>query len=466
MIRDEAKRDLWLTLLITLLHLPLGLVLYSSGSIGLIHPILVIAFGLYLAFSKRSNYSSIALVLAYLIGVEVLWRMAKVPIFWEVGKYGGAAIILVAVIRRSRLEIPSLPLLYFLLLIPGCVLAVLTLAPSQVQGLLSFNMSGPLLLLFSSWFFFKERIRPIEFRRLLVALLIPLLCVGFTSFFYTVSAEEITFNDESNFATSGGFGPNQVSALLGLGVFVAAAGAILFRRSGFTLYFGISALFLAAISMLTFSRSGLYNAVAGIVVLLIFGLRATGAGLKQLALAFAAVVVFAMVIFPVLNNFTGGALQSRFEDTSTANRTDIALSDFAVFAESPVFGVGVGASRQYREKFSEISATSHTEFSRLISEHGLFGIGALLALAGTVVINLRRPNSRSGRAFIAGAFAWSFFFMLNTGMRLGAPSFMWGLGFVSIVSIREIIPVVKKTRRPATKSSKVFQPLPNALSRP
>jgi hypothetical protein len=447
-INDDVKSDLYWTLLITLVHLPLGLVLYNAGSFGVVHPVLAVGFGLYLAFRKRSKLSSIALVLGYIIGVEVLWRMAQVPIFWEIGKYGPVVIILVAMIRRARWEMPKLPPLYFLLLVPGCILTVVNVSLPQAQGLLSFNMSGPLLLLFSSWFFFKAQIQPKEFRRLLLAMMIPLLCIAFTTFFYTVSAEDIRFTGESNFETSGGFGPNQVSALLGLGVFIAFAGAVLVRKGiGFTLFFGLSALFLAAICMLTFSRGGIYNGVAGIVVLLVFGLKDTEAVFRRLVLVVTAVAVFALVIFPVLDDFTDGALLSRFEDTQTSGRTEILLADIEVFNEHTLLGVGVGAARSYRREFLGRGAVSHTEFSRLLSEHGVLGLGALFALGGMVVLNLRRPNSPQGKAFIAGALAWSFFFMLNSGMRLGAPSFMWGLGFLSLASIREMRPILMRRRK-------------------
>lgn len=465
--RDDVKRDLRLTLLITAIHLPLGVVLYNASSLSVIHPLLVVGFGLYVAFNRRWKYSNIALLLAYIIGVEVLWRMAKIPVFWEIGKYGSIAIILVALIRRARWEIPKLPLLYFLLLIPGCVLTVLYFDVSRLQGVLSFNMSGPLFLFFSSWFFFKARIGPTEFRRLLLALIIPLLCVAFTSFFYTVSAENITFTGESNFETSGGFGPNQVSALLGLGVFAAFAGVILIKNGrGFTLFFSVSALFLAAICMLTFSRGGIYNAAAGMAVLLVLGVIDLAAALRRIALTLAVVAVFTFLIFPVVNSFTGGSLLSRFENTETTNRSDIALSDLMIFVENPLFGVGVGVSRGYRAKFVEFSAASHTELSRLVSEHGLFGFVALFALVGMVLINLRRPNSQQGKAFIAGAFVWSLFFMLNSGMRLGAPSFMWGIGFVSIVSIRTMLPITILQRGPARDLTLGRRPVQIASPKP
>jgi hypothetical protein len=77
---------------------------------------------------------------------------------------------------------------------------------------------------------------------------------------------------------------------------------------------------------------------------------------------------------------------------------------------------------------------AHTEFSRLLSEHGAFGVVALLSLLAMTLVNLKRQPSNLGRAMVIGAAAWSVMFMLNAGMRLGAPSFIWGLTFVTIIS--------------------------------
>lgn len=54
--------------------------------------------------------------------------------------------------------------------------------------------------------------------RFLVSLIMPIVCVFTVAFASTVTSKELTFTSESNFITSGGFGPNQVSGVLGLGV--------------------------------------------------------------------------------------------------------------------------------------------------------------------------------------------------------------------------------------------------------
>jgi hypothetical protein len=45
----------------------------------------------------------------------------------------------------------------------------------------------------------------------------PAVSIAALALFGILTNPDITFNTESNFATSGGFGPNQVSSMLGLG---------------------------------------------------------------------------------------------------------------------------------------------------------------------------------------------------------------------------------------------------------
>lgn len=436
MVKSKVSRDFLIVMLLTFVHLPLGVTLYNTGSAGIVHPLLVFGFGMFLALKKSVKISHVACFAAYIIGAEVLWRMAGVPTPWEFGKYAAAAIMLAAIFRSHRYEVPKLPLLYLGLLVPSCLIALIETDLSRASTLLSFNMSGPVLLLVSSWFFFKVRISPSEFRRLLVAFVLPLLSVAMSALFYTVTAEDLSFTGESNFSTSGGFGPNQVSSMLGLGVYVSAAGFLIFKkRSKFSVYFAVTALFFATLSVMTFSRGGMYNAVGGIVILLIFGLSDVSTGLRRLVPAVILGALFVLFIYPVLNDFTGGALQERFEDTGTSQRSDIAWTDVEMFMDNPIFGVGVGASYAIREKYSH-KAMAHTEFARMISEHGTFGLAAILVMLAFSIANLRRPNSTPGRAFIAGGLTWACLFMTNAGMRLAAPAFVWGLSFVTIVSLR------------------------------
>ena len=461
--RSDAQmtREFRLTVLITLLHLPLGILLYNVGPLAILHPVIVLVVGLTWAVRKHVRMGQVALAIGYLIGSEVLWRMAKVPIPWEFGKYGSALIIIAAVVRRSGHHIPRLPVVYFVALLPSCFLTLLAFDLEEAREILSSDMSGPLLLLLSCWFFANSRVTLPELRRLCVSILIPLICVSSVTLFYTVSAEEINFTQESNFATSGGFGPNQVSSMLGLGAFVAFLTLIIFRNNtSYRIYFALAAVLCAAQGMMTFSRGGTYNAMVAVLAVSLWELRKPAQSWKRLAPVVVAGVMFLVLVFPILNNLTGGSLQERFEDVGTARREDIATTDLKIFYENPLLGVGVGLAYDYRKRFLGYKAMSHTEFSRLLSEHGAFGVVALASLLGMTLLNLKRQRSNLGRALIIGTSAWSVMFMLNAGMRLGAPAFVWGLMFVTILS-----PLPRRIPRRSSGGERVNLPESSSIER-
>ncbi|MCC7308493.1 MAG: hypothetical protein IT173_13085, partial [Acidobacteria bacterium] len=79
-----------LILVLVILHFPLGLFDYYAGPAALLHPAAAFGLGLYWALQKKVRLQRVALAVGYLVGVEILWRMAQVPIFWEFGKYGSS----------------------------------------------------------------------------------------------------------------------------------------------------------------------------------------------------------------------------------------------------------------------------------------------------------------------------------------------------------------------------------------
>lgn len=436
-IQKRFEKDSTRLLFLTFLHLPLGVFLYSAGLLGIIHPLAVFGLGMYWAFSKKVKLDRIAYLTAYLVGFEIIWRMAQTPIFWEFGKYGSSLIMIAALLNRKHYKIPVMPAAFIILLIPACLITLVTYDLSFARERISFNFSGPAFLFVSCWFFYHLKVVNLQIKELLIFLLIPLFTVAATTLFYTVSSEDILFSNESNVSTSGGFGPNQVSSMLGLGVFITLACYLLYKNDlKFKLYFAIGALFLAAQSVLTFSRGGIYNALGAIGILILFQLQNISEIAKKIVPFILFFVIFLALIFPFLDDFTGGKLLERFEETGTTGRMELIEADFEILAEDPIWGVGLGNANQYRESILGKQALSHTEFSRLISEHGLFGILALIMLIAIAVNNFFRQNSVFGRALIAGVVLWCCLFMLNAGMRLAAPSFLWGFSFINIVGVQ------------------------------
>jgi hypothetical protein len=426
-----------LPILLTLLHIPLGILLYRIGAAAIIHPYTVLFVGLYWAFQKKEKLEKVACVAAYIVGVEVLWRMAGLSVFWEFGKYGAAAIMIVALLRRDCRKMPVLPLLYFVLLLPSCILTLTLYDFKYTREMLSFNMSGPFLLFVSCWFFSHLKVDWSQVKTVFFAIIVPLSSVAVTTLFYTATTADIQFNTESNHATSGGYGPNQVSAMLGLGAFLCATGYLLFKnRFQDNVYLGILTVLFTAQSVMTFSRGGMYNAVGALLIVALFQMRNPGQGIKRLLPIVGIAAIFLMLVFPYLNNFTGGKLEERFEESDSTGRVEIVESDFQIFSANPFLGVGVGESAVERGKITSVETASHTEFARIISEHGIFGICSLLTLVLIFIYNLKRQTSVEGKAMTAGLVVWSGLFMLNAGMRLAAPSFILGLSFLTITNFQ------------------------------
>jgi O-antigen ligase len=434
----SASREFWVVVGLTALHAPVGLLFYNFKSAAVLHAYLTLALGLYFVFENKPNsLIKIAYLTAYLTGVEVLWRMADAPIFWEYGKYAISLVLFAAIARSGAKKIAVLPLIYFALLIPACFVTLFGNDLNTARGKISSNISGPLVIAACCCFFSVIQLNWRQVRRLFIALIIPISTVAFTALFYTVSNPEISFNTESNHATSGGFGPNQVSSILGLGSFVALMLLILMNNQyKFKILFAVLALFLAAQSVLTFSRGGMYNVIGAVAIVILVQARDIKKTVSILIPVLLITVLFIAFIFPLLNDFTGGLLQERFESTDPANRVEIIESDFQILFENPVLGIGIGEAKIYRQQIFSYVMNSHTEFTRLISEHGLFGIAAIVMLVVMSLFGFQKQKTPFGKAIVAGAVVWSCLYMLNSGMRLSAPGFFWGLAYISLIPLK------------------------------
>jgi O-antigen ligase len=137
----------------------------------------------------------------------------------------------------------------------------------------------------------------------------------------------------------------------------------------------------------------------------------------------------------MLDRFTQGALAARYKNTQLTNRDHLAAADLEIWLENPVLGVGTGQAAFHRGQILDVEmVASHTEFARLLAEHGIFGIAAGLLLFFMAWSNLRRARSVAAKATVAAALAWAFLFMAGSGMRLVAPSFMFGLSFATFLT--------------------------------
>lgn len=440
-------------------HALLGLVLNKNPTGATLHALLVLAVGMFWAlFSPRAE--RVAYVGAYITGAEVLWRMTSAGVNWEFAKYAIVLVFLIRMIRLPGLKWPALPFIYFTLLLPSCALTIANpgLIISEWMGMLSFILSGSLTLVVCAWFFFNLKLSPTQLQRLFIVLMAPIISIATVAFYSMVTRDRLVFYESSMLSTSGGFGPNQVSTILGLGALLALLG-ILDKNSGRFikgLLLG-TMLFLAVQCALTFSRSGLYNAAMGAVAAILFLIKDPRARARFAVLAGSLFVVTYFFIIPLLDAFTGGAIISRFESLDTTGRTELAMIELNAWFEHPLLGVGPGQMRTAYEEGFRSNIPTHTEYTRLLAEHGFFGLIALLILFTMLTRNLFRSRTDSNKAVAAALIGWGLLYMLGAAMRLAAPSFILGVTFVTITTknAKEIAPRLARqfVRRNAAPSA-------------
>ena len=212
----EEKVRLALVASFFVIHVPLAFLMAVDQRIATLHAVVTIAVAVWLAvFSK--TLERVAYAGAYITGAEVLWRMTYAESFWETGKYAVAMIFLIAMLRNWRGRSVILPILYFLLLLPSVLLTVQSREFSEIRSFLSSDMSGPFALMVASCFFSQFSLSKESLLRMFLALMGPIIGVASVALIWIRNVESLVFTNDSNVFASGGFGPNQVSAILGLG---------------------------------------------------------------------------------------------------------------------------------------------------------------------------------------------------------------------------------------------------------
>ncbi len=421
-------------LFVILLHTALVYSMQQSKIVSTLHALAALIIGIPWALSSpRKKQERTLYLCSYITGAEVLWRMTQSFVFWEYGKY---AIVLVLFLTAGKyLFSKGTAWLYLLCLLPACFI---TFAASsgdfvQMRKDISQNISGPLALAICYNCFSGLKISAEQYRKGILALCLSLSGVTFLCFFglYRLGAA-MKFGTESSFEASGGFGPNQVSAVLGLGALLA----FLFcldpgRKKGMRNLMILFGIWSAIQSALTFSRAGIAYALASIVLGALFFIQ--NSKMRNRFIFFSAIVFLLgnFVILPKLDQYTEGNLSNRFKEMNTTNRGEIALEEIEIFKDNPLFGIGIGNAKYHRS--DEKTVASHTEFSRLLAEHGSFGVMAIFCLLIMTLAAVIKGKNKKAKAFAAALGSWTLFFMLGNGMRLAAPAFVFGLSVVNFL---------------------------------
>lgn len=440
--------------LLILGHIGLGALLFSIPPLSKYFGYFFTIFGVYkIVNSKNTGIYSAHFFAAYSIGVEMMMRMARSTIVWE---YGKLAIVIFCftglVVERLRKDKPTPIIIYLLCLLPSIVFIydadLSKMYYSSKFELFTYNLSGPIALAFSAIYFYRRKMTINEFKRISYWLLMPLITVLVFIMFKEFSYGTIEFNYSANAYASGGFGPNQVATILGLGMLIIGFSFIFNYQIFFSKYFDVFLFILLFYRcLLTFSRGGLITPLISIILMLLFislYYPKRFFNLRTMGVLIVGVIIGIFFLIKV-NEKTGGFLEERYQgntqDTKYTGkkillngRDRLFLADLQIFTEHPIVGTGLGLAQIRRAELAGFSATSHSELTRMISEHGLYGVFALLMIIYLPWKEFRLTRNYYNRALLIGCISFAFISISHSGMRTCSPSFIYGLAFVNIIS--------------------------------
>lgn len=358
--------------------------------------------------------------LVYICSFEVFGRILKAYPYipWEVSKYVLISSFIILLLINKIKNPSKIGFLIILFLIPGTLIDL----SSQVNlELLINNLFGiaslaVLLIIIKDYSITKQDFDSIL--RLLWYSTIP------TLIYVIIRTPELTllnFTLNANFQATAGFGSNQVASILGIGMFLSFYAWM--NKHLFSGNHSLDGLFIGLFAyqgFLTFSRGGMVVVLIAIVIYYIL-FRSSNfykdiIQIRKLRpfFFFSSAIVIILVTFFFIQNISDGSITKRYAgettatlsgaqnktiNTITTGRYDLFLEDLNLWYKNFIFGTGIGASKFLRGNGLN-GISPHTEISRLLAEHGVFGLIIILIMFGLVYRSYIINKSSSYRGIL------------------------------------------------------------------
>ena len=432
----------YISLIIIHVFIAIGIHFFEPLSKVYFLSILVVSLIKILNATSKNRYVYVLIACSYMVGAEVFLRMTGGNFVYEASKYFVVLFLLIGIFLGDGISKKSFVyFIYLLVLLPGIIVASSTLDyETNIRNAIAFNLSGPICLGIAALYCYGRKITLKSLQKVLLAGLLPLIATTTYLFLYSPSIKDTLSGTQSNFEASGGFGPNQVSTVLGLGVFLLAGRLFLQSKTFFIKI--VNGLILALMSyraIVTFSRGGVFVALIIIIAFIVtFYLKATNKSKKRIIGSVAILSIGIILTWFISTMSTEGLIIKRYnnedalgrtKENLTTGRADLLTNELNEFLENPFLGVGVGKLKELRFEKEGIRAASHNEMSRIVGEHGIFGIIAFLILLFAPL--LFRLKNKKNIYFYSFYLFW-FLTINHSSMRIAAPAFIYGLCLLNI----------------------------------
>jgi len=427
-------------------HALLGVLIFALPFISELYTLALFAFGVFYIIKKKNKNNEVLIVSAYVVGVEVLLRMTGGGLLNEFGKYAVMIFMFLGMIYSGFSNKAFLYWIFLILLIPSLILSTVALNfETDIRKAIAFNISGPVCLGISAIYCYQRQVTFDRLKGIITAFSLPMVAIVVYLFLYTPSVKAVVTGTQSNFETSGGFGPNQVSTILGLGIFVFFVQLLLNSKSRLLqLTNALFVLVFAFRGIVTFSRGGMFTAVVMMVLLLIVLYFQAGFNAKpKIGLIIIVTFLAGLGVWGYSSIQTSGLINKRYanEDalgrkkkSQLSGREVLIESELQMFVDNPIFGVGVGKNKELRRQQTGIDLASHNEITRMLAEHGSLGLIDLMILFFTPLFLF--VNNRQN--ILALSFLAFWLLTINhAAMRLAAPAFVYALSLLKVYTVEK-----------------------------
>lgn len=427
--------------LLIFIHVIIAVVIFVIPFLSKLYALLIALAGTIIIVKSKNKNNEVLFVSAYLVGAEVFLRMTGGNFNNEYAKFCVIVFMFLGMVYSNFSKSALIYLFFLILLIPSILITTsYGNIGTDIKKVLFFNLSGPVCLAICALYAFGRKINYNDLQKILVVMGFPIITTTTYLFLYTPNIQDVVTGTQSNFETSGGFGPNQVSTILGLGMFIFFTQIILFSKSKLELLInGGLLIFISYRGVVTFSRGGIITGVVMIICLLFLLYYFSNAkGRSKFTLVFVLTIALGIGIWIYSSFQTRGLIEKRYANKDAlgrekkdrlGGREQIMDADIALFLDNPIFGVGAGLSKEKRADQLGVAIASHNEVTRLFSEHGLMGIFALLIIGVTPFVLY--IENKQHLYFLSFYFFW-LLTINHAAMRTAAPAFIYALSLLFV----------------------------------
>jgi hypothetical protein len=192
--------------------------------------------------------------------------------------------------------------------------------------------------------------------------------------------------------------------------------------------------------------------VVAIICILILILKNTNNFTPRNILLSVLGILSVFIVFNLIDDITGGKLLLRYQGETegtynygaektlkkmTSGRSLIFEEDLKLWYKYPLFGCGVGVSRYLRGGTEEMVVSSHLELSRLLAEHGIFGLIFFIFLVDLGIKLWRNIKFESWRLILFLLYLVALLTSFHSAMRTFVTPLLMALSSIGMYNVKK-----------------------------